>query len=248
MYNPQPSSTQRVPPPHLRGESPNQGYDSGYNDHTPTESDRLLPEPATSTYASTIKSGTNQEQKTFPLAGVLLAVAFIIGIVVFLFFPPLEGDEMRRSFAWGDIRSQEQCISYGTKGYSAQLLKIPWYYNGFKTCMHTPIVIHGITYNKPNRCEIDNDGAVYGHWVAKNEPSCSTYWQYFEDKGCTYQGSGLRRIQGPLGGLHWQDDWQEMCSTTPAQFRGLHFDRPHSCDHWGKYGVWGIWLIEDSGC
>jgi hypothetical protein len=66
-----------------------------------------------------------------------------------------EDERLRLGVAWDDVKSQEQCISYGTKGYSAQLLNVPRYYDHLKACKGTPIVIHGVTYDTPDRCEVN---------------------------------------------------------------------------------------------
>ncbi|KAJ7101202.1 hypothetical protein C8R44DRAFT_747390 [Mycena epipterygia] len=88
---------------------------------------------------------------------------------------------------------------------------------------------------------------VIGHWMVA-EPSCVTHFDDFKDKGCTGSGSGRRRIESRLWNLQGGDDWGDMCSTTPADFRGLHFESPEICENWGIYGVWGIWNIEDREC
>jgi len=161
-----------------------------------------------------------------------------------------EEDERRRlGLSWSGLMGQERCLSYSTREYTAQLENIPTGYDRIKACMSTPVVIHGVTFERPNRCEDDGQNRIYGHWlVDHNEPSCSTYWSYFKDKGCVAQGSGTRRIESPLENLQGGDDWREMCTTTPADFRGLHFSGPDYCVNWGQHGIWGIWEIGDSSC
>jgi len=161
-----------------------------------------------------------------------------------------EDDERRRlGLSWNGLKGQERCLSYSTREYTAQLENIPTGYDRIKACMSTPVVIHGVTFERPNRCEDDGQSGVYGHWLVNhNEPSCSTYWSYFKDKGCVSQGSGTRRIESPLENLQGGDDWREMCTTTPADFRRLHFSGPDYCVNWGQHGIWGIWEIDDSSC
>ncbi len=40
-----------------------------------------------------------------------------------------------------------------------------------------------------------------------------------------------KRIEAQMGNHQplW-DNWREMCSTTPADYEGHHFDRPDSCE------------------
>jgi hypothetical protein len=41
-----------------------------------------------------------------------------------------------------------------------------------------------------------------------------------------------QHIESRLWNLQSGDDWSDMCSTTPATFRGLHFDSPEICENW----------------
>jgi hypothetical protein len=41
-----------------------------------------------------------------------------------------------------------------------------------------------------------------------------------------------QRIESRLWNLQSGDDWRDMCSTTPANFRGLHLDSPEICENW----------------
>ncbi|KAJ7101177.1 hypothetical protein C8R44DRAFT_747370 [Mycena epipterygia] len=61
---------------------------------------------------------------------------------------------------------------------------------------------------------------VIGHWMVA-EPSRITHFDDFNDKGYTGPGSGRRRIESRLWNLQGGDDWRNMCSTTPADFRYL---------------------------
>ncbi|KAJ6607604.1 hypothetical protein B0H10DRAFT_2439513 [Mycena sp. CBHHK59/15] len=122
-------------------------------------------------------------------------------------------------------------------------------YNAVKACTETAVEIHGLKMPTPNQCEDRGCNGVYGHWTIDfSEPMCNTYFDYFKDKGCTSPGSRRRRIESPLQNLQPGDEWRDMCSSTPADFRHLHFDSPGVCVDWGKYGIWGIWEIEDDYC
>ncbi|KAK0470971.1 hypothetical protein IW261DRAFT_913914 [Armillaria novae-zelandiae] len=117
--------------------------------------------------------------------------------------------------------------------------------------------INGFSIEKPEYCTDDVDNSaptnlrILGHWtVDLNEPSCKTLWENFQDKGCVTNGSKTRRVEAHMGNHQppW-DNWREMCSTTPADYDGHHFDQPSSCDHRGIFsGVWGVWLVKDESC
>lgn len=67
-----------------------------------------------------------------------------------------EEDEHRRlGLSWSGLSGQERCLSYDTREYTARLQNIPAGYNQIKACLNTPIVIHGVTFEKPSRCEDD---------------------------------------------------------------------------------------------
>jgi hypothetical protein len=37
-------------------------------------------------------------------------------------------------------------------------------------------------------------------------------------------------MESRLWNIQAGDDWKQICSTTPADFRGFHFDGPKNCD------------------
>ncbi|KAG7450916.1 uncharacterized protein BT62DRAFT_543820 [Guyanagaster necrorhizus] len=159
--------------------------------------------------------------------------------------------------AWADITPSKRCLRYGTREYSAQLMGVPRGEHGLRWCKEKEITIHGIDFEKPGYCTVDRDHSVlmkrrfYGHWtVGSNEPSCKTLWENFQDKGCVAKGSMRRRIEAHMGNHQPpRDNWREMCSTTPADYDGRHFDQPDSCDYRGVFGgVWGAWFINDESC
>ncbi|PBK59091.1 hypothetical protein ARMSODRAFT_945904 [Armillaria solidipes] len=127
--------------------------------------------------------------------------------------------------SWTKLTASNRCLRYGTREYSALLRGVPNDEDGVQWCKEEKITIHGIDFRKPTHCTIDVDNPVYGHWVVEsNEPSCRTVWENFRDK------VGLSRIKAHMGNHQppW-DNWREMCSTTPADYGGHHFDRPYSC-------------------
>ncbi|PBK61539.1 hypothetical protein ARMSODRAFT_964922, partial [Armillaria solidipes] len=134
---------------------------------------------------------------------------------------------------WTEITPSNRCLHYSTREYSALLRGVPSDKDGLKWCKMKEITIHRIEFKNPAHL-------VYGHWiVGSNEPRCMTTWEDFRDKarlflfslGCSAKGSKYRRIEAQMGNHQplW-DNWREMCSTTPADYEGHHFDRPDSCE------------------
>jgi hypothetical protein len=70
-----------------------------------------------------------------------------------------EAEDHRKSgMSWADLTPEGQCLSYGTREYTARLVNIPAGYDGMKACMDIPIAIHGVTITQPRRCD-DRVGA-----------------------------------------------------------------------------------------
>ncbi|KAJ7147879.1 hypothetical protein C8R43DRAFT_1009804 [Mycena crocata] len=160
-----------------------------------------------------------------------------------------ERDRIRAGFSWDEFRPDERCLRHGARQYSARISNVPREYDPVQACMETAVEIHGVEVPSPTHCEDRGCNGVVGHWTVDfSEPACTTHFDWFKDKGCSSEGSGHRRIESPLQNLQGGDAWRDMCSTTPADFRQLHFDSPDMCENWGVHGVWGIWLIEDRGC
>ncbi|KAJ7717046.1 hypothetical protein B0H16DRAFT_1612453 [Mycena metata] len=158
-------------------------------------------------------------------------------------------ERIRAGFIWDDVKGDQHCLQHGTRRYTARIANVPREYDPVTACAETAVEIHGMRIPNPNECEDRGCGGVIGHWlVSHSEPTCATHFDNFKDKGCTSHGSGRRRIESHLENLQPGDDWRSMCSTTPAHFWGHHFDSPGVCENWGKYGIWGIWEIEDSWC
>ncbi|KAJ2929913.1 hypothetical protein H1R20_g7169, partial [Candolleomyces eurysporus] len=161
-----------------------------------------------------------------------------------------EDEEKKKAgLKWQEPQPEQHCLRFGTRRYTAQLENLPEGYNRMKACHETQAWINGRWVN-PMEC---NDGGlwggVHGTWIVDwDEGGCRSFFQDFKDKGCSAQGSGKRRIESQLQNLRYGDDGMRMCSSTPADFHGLHFQGPHSCVYWGKYGYWGLWFIEDGSC
>ncbi|KAJ7441577.1 hypothetical protein FB451DRAFT_1298652 [Mycena latifolia] len=158
-------------------------------------------------------------------------------------------ERMKAGFYWADLQADQRCFRHGTRQYTARVSNVPREYDPVQACKETPIEINGLKFVTPDMCEDRGCNGVFGHWVVShNEPTCTTYFRDFKDKGCTPPATRRRRVESHLENLHPEDDWRLMCSTTPADFWYLHFDTPHMCENWGKYGIWGIWEIDDSRC
>ncbi|KAJ7087656.1 hypothetical protein B0H15DRAFT_781230 [Mycena belliarum] len=158
-------------------------------------------------------------------------------------------ERVRAGFAWDGVQAEQHCARYSTRRYSARLANVPREYDPVKACRETAFEIHGRRIASPARCEDRGCQGVFGHWdVDYSEPACIPHFDGFRDKGCTAAGSGRRRIESRLWNLQSGDDWQDMCSSTPADFDHMHFDGPSMCENWGISGVWGYWDIEDKTC
>ncbi|KAI0355350.1 hypothetical protein OH77DRAFT_319140 [Trametes cingulata] len=152
---------------------------------------------------------------------------------------------------WTEPHGELHCHSYGTRTYSAYLKDIPGDLNWREVCDNMPPVsIHGREISKPHKCERNDNGEVVGVWyVDFDEPNCRPYWETVYDKGCTPGMSGFQRFEARLDGIGKGDDWDMMCATTPATIRGVHFDRPSTCENRGTWsGMVGIWDYPNTHC
>ncbi|KAJ7602241.1 hypothetical protein DFH06DRAFT_1208558 [Mycena polygramma] len=152
-------------------------------------------------------------------------------------------DRVRAGLYWGDLKSEKRCLRYDTREYSAPLL-----YNTAQACTDMPVEIHGVKISRPDQCDDKGSSGVFGHWTVNSEPACVTYFGEITEQGCTSPGSGRKRFEARLWNLQPGDDWREMCATTPADFRRMHFDGPDMCEHHGLFGVWGMWELKDRTC
>ncbi|KIM47271.1 hypothetical protein M413DRAFT_23494 [Hebeloma cylindrosporum] len=156
----------------------------------------------------------------------------------------------RAGISWEGLEAAEHCLRYGTREHTAILTHVPAGFDALEECRNKPIEVHG-RFMVPSRCEDQGlCGRVTGFWnVNFSEPACGTWWRSFEDKGC-YE-SGVRLYHSELENLQGGEDWRVMCSTTPGNIQGVHYDGPTSCVDWGSiFGVrpWGIWHVNDKGC
>jgi len=164
--------------------------------------------------------------------------------------PPVrhgQEERLRLNLHWGDVDTHT-CTTYATRGYSAQLLNLPTsWYDRVDACMATPLGIHGISYF-PKYCDDKGPGVVIGRWeIDQQEPDCTTYWDEYNDKGCTSPGSGKRHYTHKLMNLPEGSDWREFCATTPISFKNMHFPGAEEC-FTSIWGVYGRWELDDSRC
>ncbi|KAJ7756091.1 hypothetical protein DFH07DRAFT_773284 [Mycena maculata] len=147
-----------------------------------------------------------------------------------------EEDRVRAGFSWDGLKADDRCLRRGARQYTAQIFNVPREYDPVQACAETSVEIHGQRIRSPDHCEDRGCSGVFGHWTIDfSEPTCVTYFDNFKDQGCTSPGSGLRRIESHLENLQANDDWRAMCSTTPADFRRLHFDSPEMCENWVRF-------------
>ncbi|KAF7325777.1 hypothetical protein MKEN_00428200 [Mycena kentingensis (nom. inval.)] len=182
-----------------------------------------------------------------------------------------EEEAVRARFAWDGLAGDSYCLRYATRRYTARIANVPRSYDPVKACMETSVEIHGRRLTTPERCEDRGCEGVFGHWVVDfAEAACSPHFAKFDDKvnsTSIFTNKSLSmvnslpsrvvqvqdpeneyRMESRLWDLRPGDDWREMCSTTPADLRGIHFDGPDMCENWGIQGVWARWDIEDSSC
>ncbi|EDR10234.1 uncharacterized protein LACBIDRAFT_316900 [Laccaria bicolor S238N-H82] len=151
---------------------------------------------------------------------------------------------------WLALESSKHCEGYGARKYWAKMGPLPdrGWLDPMETCWALENEIRGRKM-KPTYCEDKGaDRGVYGHWIVDfDEGACQPFWEGVTNKGCTAPGSGLRRFDAHLINLDYADGWKVMCSSTPADFNGLHFNGAMSCAK-RVDGVFGTWEIVDGGC
>ncbi|RPD66992.1 hypothetical protein L226DRAFT_529387 [Lentinus tigrinus ALCF2SS1-7] len=154
-----------------------------------------------------------------------------------------EVEHRRQGVWWSEPWKNKGCYSSGIQAYSAHLFDIPDDLNWLDVCMDMPIQIEGRWFDKPDKCERD-ETHVWGTWMI-GEPGCALYWDRIHYMGCSAGQSGMKRYRARLMNLHKGDDWDKMCSTTPANILGVHYDRPTVCIDEGRTGIWDY---PDSSC
>ncbi|KAK0216699.1 hypothetical protein EDD85DRAFT_869944 [Armillaria nabsnona] len=244
------SSSSRLGPPPPYSED----IERGVNETSPLYSTNpvryTVPRETTDAYQyrSTSASSSCKTLRTI-LVFSILAIVFTLYL-----HERMEHQLILDGFTWTELTASNRCLRYSTREYSALLRGVPNEEDALQWCKEKEIIIHGIYFKKPAHCTIDVDKSgttrVYGYWIVESsEPSCRTVWEDFRDKGCIGKGSHYHRIEARMRNHQppW-DNWREMCSTTPADYGGRHFDRPDSCD-WSFYsGVTGVWFLKDDSC
>ncbi|KAF8591071.1 hypothetical protein K439DRAFT_1402674 [Ramaria rubella] len=139
--------------------------------------------------------------------------------------------------------SAQQCTSYNIREYSSRLMNIPWGDNWVEACNMTAVTIRDITLTSPDKCEDRGFwGGMHGYWYVLEQPECVPFWGGFE----------FERVTSRLWNINRGDDWDVMCSSTPAEINGIHYAAPDSCETKSvsviSYGIWGHWDVPDSKC
>lgn len=67
---------------------------------------------------------------------------------------------LRSHLAWYDLRPDLECISYGTRMYTATLMNVPGETDGLGWCQDTFISIHGVDYQRPMFCRRNLDVSI----------------------------------------------------------------------------------------
>ncbi|KDR79255.1 hypothetical protein GALMADRAFT_1230537 [Galerina marginata CBS 339.88] len=157
-----------------------------------------------------------------------------------------EEAKKRADIAWVGLEAGH-CLRYRVKEYKATLSHVPLGVDGLQECWNKSIEMHGKKW-PPSQCEDEGlCGRVTGHWqIDINEPSCTPWWSYPINRGCAE--SGYRRYDARLENFPDTTDWPVICNSAPANISGTWYDRPTSCEHLQRDGIWGKWLINDSNC
>ncbi|EIM83495.1 uncharacterized protein STEHIDRAFT_160075 [Stereum hirsutum FP-91666 SS1] len=160
--------------------------------------------------------------------------------------------EAHRPYFEEPVLKDVYCRAYNTREYKARLwnVRLPAD-NWLEACMSTEVKIHGRTIGQPHRCADEGWGVIMAYWTVNfDEVECKTVWGRTWDKGCVRPG--IHGYEAPLWGQKWDDDWYEMCYTTPGNLPGLPGDlgRPIRCEQRGQKGggMIGVWEVPDSRC
>ncbi|ETW76243.1 hypothetical protein HETIRDRAFT_163000 [Heterobasidion irregulare TC 32-1] len=149
-------------------------------------------------------------------------------------------------------RVSPYCLAYNTMEYKARLWNVPLGGDWLQACMGTEQKIHNRTVERPDRCEDRGQNDVYwGYWrIGFDEPECITRWGETWDKGCVRLG--VHGVEAPMWGQKYNDDWYQMCWTTPGHLPGISndFGFPNDCQQRNEEGggMIGVWEYHDGNC
>lgn len=62
---------------------------------------------------------------------------------------------LRAYLTWRALTPHQECISYGTRMYEAELMNVPADADGLAWCQDTAIQIHSVNYQRPTYCSRD---------------------------------------------------------------------------------------------
>ncbi|OBZ76110.1 hypothetical protein A0H81_03926 [Grifola frondosa] len=152
--------------------------------------------------------------------------------------PPIYQEQVR------DSQTQEIDLTC-----NVEVIKATGRLSWMEICQEMPVVIHGRTIAKSDKCERLQNGDIKGHWLVNfDEPACRPYWGDLYDKGCIEGGSGMKRVEARIWGLKSGEDWAALCGSTSATIDGRWFDRPTRCEWRGIFhGMVGCGNSQVSG-
>ncbi|KJA29912.1 hypothetical protein HYPSUDRAFT_126366, partial [Hypholoma sublateritium FD-334 SS-4] len=149
---------------------------------------------------------------------------------------------------WDEPQPNARCLGFGRREYTAKLRNVPFYANWVEACERTEVTIHGVRILSPTFCESKWPfGGVVGHWIVDfGEDECLAYWGKISDKA--RDDPHTNRFRAQLQGVKKGEDWQALCSTTPANIHGISIPKPSFCENKGFWGVHATWDLEDKDC
>ncbi|PPQ63435.1 hypothetical protein CVT24_004945 [Panaeolus cyanescens] len=157
-------------------------------------------------------------------------------------------------FKWINVTPDEECHSYGKRGYSAQLNNLSVFSKWSKVCKRTAITIQDQKFEEPISCDSSWPfGSVVGHWVVSvDDVPCRPHWGVHQDRGCLKGLPRRRKFSARLKDLKGGENAIALCTTTPATIRGRILEHPTFCEKkgawlWGS-GIHGVWEVEDDTC
>ncbi|KZT12726.1 uncharacterized protein LAESUDRAFT_719021 [Laetiporus sulphureus 93-53] len=143
-------------------------------------------------------------------------------------------DERPFGLNWEGLQGHH-CISYGWREYTARLFS--------DGCPHIPLSISGKKKEVPYKCTSERSRKM-GHWILADDV-CRTNWGELYDRGCV--ANGKHRYEARLVNVRAGDDWERMCSSTPATIAGEYFPIPTFCENRGLFEM-GVWDTKDPRC
>jgi len=152
---------------------------------------------------------------------------------------------------WEVVWPAWDCRAYGSREYWGMLQNIPEGRTELDACMNMPVEIKGVSVRRPDRCAyVEGSSLIHGYWMVDwDQPDCKPWLQDLTDMGCTYPGSGTRRIEAWVVGINDrpQQDWRLLCESMPITWNHVTYNSPSHCEErWEK--KFAVWDIPDDRC